>query len=120
MAERERTLVLCLMGLALGVLCVAGTKQVIAAFPVLTALYGVAILIGGFCKVQLTMDDIRNERKGWGWSALSAALSIALAVVILCRPFSTMVAIWRFTGITLIVEAVADALTVLIGGRRAA
>ena len=32
-AEREKTLVLCLMGLALGVLCVAGTKQVIAAFP---------------------------------------------------------------------------------------
>ena len=119
-AEREKTLVLCLMGLALGVLCVAGTKQVIAAFPVLTALYGVAILIGGFCKVQLTVDGIRNEHKGWGWPALSAALSIAFAVVILCRPFATTVAIWRFTGITLIVEAVVDALTVLIGGRRAA
>ena len=35
-AEREGTLVLCLIGLALGGLCVAGTWQVIAAFPVLT------------------------------------------------------------------------------------
>ena len=66
------------------------------------------------------MDGIRNERKGWCWPALSAVLSIALAVVILCRPFATTVAIWRFTGITLIVEAVVDALTALIGGRRAA
>lgn len=106
---------LCLMGLALGILCVAGTRQVIAAFPVLTALYGTAILIGGFCKVQFTVDGLRNERKGWGWSALSAMLSIAIAIIILCRPFSTTVAIWRFTGITLIVEAVVDVLTVLIG-----
>lgn len=119
-AEREGTLVLCLMGLALGGLCVAGTRQVIAAFPVLTALYGAAILVGGFCKMQLTVDAIRNGHRGWGWPALSAALSIAFAIVILCRPFSTTVAIWRFTGVTLIVEVAMDALAVLIGDGRAA
>ncbi len=86
----------------------------IITFPMIAILYGVAVLIGGLGKVQITMDMLRAKNSKWWWGAISAAISIICAFVMLNNPFSSTVALWWFTGISLIVEAVFDMITLIM------
>ncbi|MBO5197718.1 MAG: DUF308 domain-containing protein [Lachnospiraceae bacterium] len=88
-----------------------------ATFPLLTIVYGIATLLAGLGKVQWTVDMIRIKKGRWYLGAVSAALSILCAAVILARPFSSTAVLWMFTGISLIVEAVIDIIAFLIGKR---
>ncbi len=76
-------------------------------------LYGVAVLIGGLSKVQLTMDMLREKNSRWWWGAISAVISIICALVMLNNPFSSTVVLWWVTGISLIVEPIFDMITLI-------
>ncbi len=80
----------------------------ISTFPVLTIIYGVAILIGGLNKAQWFVDALRMKTGRWIFHAVNAAVSIICAVIILASPFESTVVLWMFIGITLIVSAVLD------------
>ena len=101
-----------------GVFCMTQSGWFLAAFPVLTILYGAVTLISGLFKVQLTVDMLRFKQKKWGWAALAAALTILAAVIILANPFSSAVVLWTFIAITLIVEAVFDVISIFAGRDR--
>ena len=103
---------------ALGCFCALGSHWVISAFPVLTVLYGAGILVTGLAKVQSGVDRLRQHRPHWGLVALSAALSLLFAALIFTNPFGTTVALWRFTAITHIVEAVVDIAYFAVSIRR--
>ena len=53
---REQGLARGLTAIALGVFCAMQTRQVISAFPVLTVLYGVVLLVTGLYKTQAVVD----------------------------------------------------------------
>lgn len=97
-----------------GAFCAFRSQWFVVTFPVLTMIYGVVILITGLGKIQITADLLRGKNGRWFMGAISAAVSIACAVIILRSPFATTAALWVFTGITLIVEAVLDAVTIAI------
>lgn len=118
MAEREQTLAKGLIALAAGCFLTIKSHWVIVTFPVLTVLYGVAVLVVGLCKVQRTADMLRQHIPQWGWAALSAALALVFASVILTSPFSSTVVLWTFTAAALIVEAVVDAISLIVEHRR--
>lgn len=118
LGQQEQSLARGLALAALGGFCAMQTKWVIAAFPVLTVLYGAAILLTGLCRTQSAIDMLRMRHPNWGWAALSAALSILFAVLIFMNPFGTTVALWTFTAITLIVEAVLDVVYFIFAVRR--
>ncbi len=103
-----------LVGLLAGAFCVVQSEWFIITFPVITILYGVAVLIAGLSKIQITMDMLRAKNSKWWWGALSAAISILCAFVIIRNPFSSTVVLWWFTGISLIVEAVFDMVTLIM------
>lgn len=103
----------CLAILA-GLFCITQSGWFLAAFPLLTMLYGILILITGVGKVQWTVDRIRLHMRRWGWTAVSAVLTIGCAAVILCNPFATTEVLWGFIGVMLIVEAVADVLAAIL------
>lgn len=96
-----------------GLFCIIKSGWFLAAFPVLTALYGIGILIAGISKVQWTVDMIRLKTKKWFWMAISAVLTIVCAVIILCNPFSSAAVMWIFIAVTLIVEAIIDIIATL-------
>ena len=96
-----------------GLFCILKSGWFIITFPLLTILYGVGILITGVAKVQRTVDMIRLKLKKWFWMAISAAVTILCAVVILCTPFSSASVLWMFIAIMLIVEAVIDVIAVI-------
>lgn len=93
---------------AAGFLCTLGTKWVLATFSLVTVLYGVAMLLLGFVKTQMTVDLLRMKRRGWIVSAVNAALTIVFSVIVFTRPFSVMRVFWRFTAISIIVIAMFD------------
>ncbi|MCD8332006.1 MAG: DUF308 domain-containing protein [Oscillospiraceae bacterium] len=115
-ALRSQSLTAGLLLLAIGLFCMLRFRWLIALFPALTVFYGVVILLAGFSKIQWTVDCIRLKRR-WIVVAISAALSLISAVVILANPFSAAAALWTFAAISLIVEAVFDVVAVFLSGR---
>ncbi len=103
-----------LITLLAGAFCAFNPGWFIATFPMIAILYGVAVLIGGLSKVQITMDMLRAKNSKWWWGAISAAISIICALIMINNPFSSTVALWWFTGISLIVEAVFDMITLIM------
>ncbi|MGN1003399.1 MAG: HdeD family acid-resistance protein [Oscillospiraceae bacterium] len=109
-----------LVALAAGLFCVFKSRWFVVTFPILTIIYGVVIFVAGLGKVQLTVDMLRLKSKKWFISAISAALSLVCAVVILNNPFTTTAVLWMFTGITLIIEAVFDVIALIVGRNKTA
>ena len=62
----------------------------------------------------MTADLIRLKKDKWYIAAISAGVSIICAAVVLGNPFTSTAALWMFTGITLIVEAVIDLVTLIV------
>jgi len=98
-----------------GAFCTFYSEWFLVTFPVVTVLYGVAVLVGGMGKVQLAMDMHRMGNSKWWWGLIGAAISIVCAIVIINNPFSSTVAVWMFTGISLIAEAIVDVITLIMG-----
>ena len=117
-AAQQQTLAQGLGLMLLGFFCAMKSEWFIAAFPLLTALYGVMTLAAGLIKVQWTVDSLRMKKGKWYWGAISAALSLICAAVILSNPFASTAVMWSFIGISLIVEAVADVLTLIFTGEK--
>lgn len=96
-----------------GMFCIFRSGWFIAAFPLLTIIYGVSILLVGLVRVQWAVDMFRMKRERWPLATISAVISLAAAAVILLNPFDATILLWRFVAISLLVEAAAD-LAVLI------
>lgn len=101
-----------------GAFCAFHSYWFIATFPILTLIYGVVILFTGLAKIQWTVDMLRLKRKRWFLAMISAAVSVICGIVIITSPFSTTAALWMFTGIGLIVEAVFDIVAAIWGNKQ--
>ena len=106
-----------LVMILLGGFLVLRTQRVIALFPLLTHLYGVAILIIGVVKLQQGVDLLRLKARYWFLAGVNAVLAILFAAVILCNPFASTIVLWRVAAISLIVEAVLDAVVLVVTGK---
>ena len=112
-AAARRSLTLGCMEILAGLFCILKSGWFISTFPLLTILYGIGMLITGITKVQWTVDQIRLKMKKWIWTALSAALTIVCAGIILCNPFSSTAVLWMFIAVILIVEAIVDIIAAI-------
>lgn len=96
--------------LAAGLFCMFGTEFFIATFPALTMLYGAVLLLLGFIRVQRAVDQLRLRQETWFFSALAAAATLIIAVLILVNPFHSVQILWTLLGITLLADAICDLL----------
>ena len=99
-----------------GAFCMFKSQWLLAALPALFTLYGVMLLISGIVKLQRMADLKRLRHPRWYMPGLSALLYIILAVIILLNPFSTAMVIWIFVGVSMIVSAVLDIITLIVAG----
>ncbi len=107
-----------LVSLLAGVFCTFNPQWFIITFPVIAILYGVAVLIGGLVKVQTAIDMFRLKNSKWWWGAISAGISIICAIIIINNPFTSTVALWWFTGLSLIAEAIFDVVTLIMSRKK--
>lgn len=114
-ASRENGLAKGMTFALLGLFCVFKSEWFLGAFPLLTILYGILMLVCGICKVQWAVDMLRVKRQYWYIACISAAVTVVCAVVILANPFTATAVLWIFIGVTMIVEAVLDIVTFIFG-----
>ena len=113
-AALKKSLATGVLAILVGLWCILRNDWIIGLFTLLTTLYGIIILISGVTKVQWTADMLRLKASHWGWMAVSAAITLLCAVIILANPFSTTAALWMFIGITMIVQAVIDIVAAVL------
>lgn len=96
-----------------GIFCITGAAWIIEAVPALTIIYGVAILVSGFSKIQLMFDMIRRKNIKWFLALISAGVSILCSLLIIFNPFEATDVFWIFIGIALMGEAILDIVTMI-------
>jgi len=106
-----------IIALLVGLFCAFKTSWFVETFPAMTIIYGVAVLVTGISKIQLTFDMLRRKSVKWYLALISAVIAIACAVIILRSPFESTAVLWMFTGITLIAESVLDIVTLILSGK---
>ena len=103
-----------LIMILLGGILALRTEQVMDLFPLLTQLYGIAILMIGVVKLQQGVDLLRLKARFWFLAGVNALLAILFAAVILSNPFASTIVLWRVAAISLIVEAVLDVVVLIM------
>lgn len=115
-ASQSKALTKGVFAILAGGFCIFKNEWFLATFPVLTMIYGVFILVTGLGKVQLAADMFRRKKQKWFWAAINAGISVICALIILKSPFASTAVLWMFTGISLIVEGIFDAVTIVVSG----
>ncbi len=106
-----------LIAIIAGAFCIFNSDWFIVTFSALTVIYGVVVLLSAVEKIQLSVDLLRQKRRNWYLSAISAAVSLVCAIIILKSPFSSTTILWIFAGISLILEAVFDMYSLMANRR---
>ncbi len=113
-AAQQQWLFKGLLGLMAGAACVMKVDWFLAAFPLLTVLYAIAMLILAAAKLQRMADLCRMKVKRWYLPGISAAMAAVLALIILLNPFSAVTAVWTFVAVSLIAEAIVEIITIAL------
>ncbi len=113
-AKKGNMLTWAILLLMVGLFCIVRTDWFVVTFPVLTVLYGILMLVAGVSKIQTMVDMLRLKNNKWFWAGINAAVSIVCAVIILWSPFASTAVLWIFAGISMIVEAVLDIVTLFL------
>ena len=100
--------------ISIGCFCFFGSGWFKNVFPVLAVLYGLFQILIGFRKAQRTVDALRTKQPLWYLRAISAGITLLFGFIIVLNPGMTFMSIWVFTGITLIVEGVFDAVSLFL------
>lgn len=90
----------------------------VKVFPVLAVIYGLMQILLGLRKLQRTVDALRLKLPLWHLRGLSAVISLAFGFLIALNPEMTVIGIWVFTGLSMILEGVFDAAVLFLTGRR--
>ena len=116
-AAKEQALLVGMILLLVGAFFAFKSGWLMQVFPVLTILYGVGVLISGLMKVQWTVDKLRLKKNYWYLMAISALISLVCGTLILWNPFGSMNVLWKFTAVTLVLEAVFDLIAIIASGK---
>ena len=94
--------------LTVGIVVIANPDEVAALF---ISIFGALLIIDGALKLQYSVDAIRADAKWWQVLMLVAFAVIILGGVVIFNPFDGQDTQMLFTGISMIVDGVANAVT---------
>ncbi|MBO4384923.1 MAG: DUF308 domain-containing protein [Clostridia bacterium] len=101
-------LALSVVAFVVGVLCTFFSGSLINVVAIIAVIYGVIMVISAIFKIKAYLDVRRMGLKPSPFTLLSAVIAFILGVVIILNPFKAVEALFIFTGIVLIVQAVLD------------
>ena len=109
-----------LTALTMGLCAALNSEAILAAFPVVTTLYGGVVFLSGLYKVQLAVDAARMKQGKLYPQVISALFTLAFAVLTMMHPFASVAAMWTFIGAMLLANAVVDGTALVLAVRRTA
>ena len=80
--------------------------------------WGVALLVGGFGKVQMAADLKRIGDRFWWYALIAALLSFMLGALAITRPVFIAAVLTQFVGASLLIEGVLDLVSFLTLNKR--
>lgn len=104
-----------LLFVLVGLFCIFRWEWFVVTFPILTVVYGVLTLANGINKLQWAVDAWRLGQRYWYVAMIGAALTLVFGALIVFNPFTTTTVLWTFIAVSLIVEAVLDILSLVMG-----
>jgi len=113
-AAQKQLLFKGLLAILGGAVCITKYDWFLSAFPLLTVLYAIAMLILAAGKLQKMADMKRLNLPRWYMPGISAAMAAILAAIILLNPFGAVAAVWTFVAISLIAEAIVEIVTIAL------
>jgi len=112
LAAQKQLLFKGLLALMGGAICITKYDWFLSAFPLLTVLYAIAMLILAAARLQKMADLRRMNAPHWYMPGIAAALAAVLAAIILINPFGAVATVWTFVAISLIAEAIVEIITI--------
>ena len=100
-----------------GLFCIFRWEWFVVTFLILRVVYGVVRLAEGVHKLQWAVDALRLGQRYWYIAIIGAALTLIFGALIVFNPFTTTTVLWTFIAVSLIVEAVLDILSFVLGKR---
>lgn len=97
-----------------GMACIIKHDWFLTAFPLLTVLYAIAMLLLAAYRLQKMADMRRLHLSTWYMPGIAAALAALMAIIILVNPFGAVTAVWTFVAISLIAQAVVEIVTIAL------
>ena len=104
-------IVISVVAMTVGVFCTFFFDKVIAIVGVF---YGLMLIIAAIVKVKAYFDFNRAGIYASPLRLIGAFVSLVLGVLILINPFKAIETFWVFTGISLIVQAILDVVTLVL------
>ena len=113
-AAQKQLLFKGLLAILGGAVCITKYDWFLSAFPLLTVLYAIAMLILAAGKLQKMADMKRLGLPRWYMPGISAAMAAVLSAIILLNPFGAVAVVWTFVAISLIAEAIVEIVTIAL------
>lgn len=113
-AARGQDFFIGLIAILGGLFCIFFTGWFLSAFTTLAVIYGLLQLLLGFSKVQRTVDFLRMKLSLWYLPAASALIYLVFGFIIVLNPEMTLINVWVFTGVTMILEGIITAVCLFL------
>ena len=105
--------------ITVGIIFLVRGDTLMETFPILAVVYGAFQIVLGYSKLQKAVDALRLKMPLWWLKAICAGISLLFGYIIVFNPDMTWIGIWVFTGITMIIEAVLDTISLVARGKQA-
>ena len=106
------SLIVSIILLGIGAFFAAASDSIVSVVSVITLIYGIILIIDGVIKI---VDYSMNRKDGvsTAFMLFSAVISLALGIVIAINPFGAAQVLWVVLGISVIVSAVIDVISLI-------
>jgi len=103
-AAKGQELFIALIALCLGAVCLIKPSIWESVFPSLAVLYGILLIFIALARIQSAVNMLRLKLSLWYLPCIGAAVALALGLIVALFPDMSLMPIWVFTGISLIVN----------------
>lgn len=103
-----------IISLIVGFIFTFCTSLIMGVFSLIAVIYGIILLVSGVFKMQDFFQAKKYEPYVPVVIFLSAAVSVILGIIIIINPFETALLVFRFAGISMLIGAAADIITLIL------
>ena len=109
------TLIVAIIAMILGAILAFATVWIMGLIGVAAIIFGICLVIFGILKIKNFADKKKANLPASPISIVGAILSVVLGIIIVVNPFTAVNTVWIVAGIALIVTAVVDIVSLIMG-----
>ena len=117
LAAQQKKLAQGVGSLVLGLVLAIRSQWFVEFFPMLTSLYGIALLAVAIVKLQRIVDFLRLKQRGWYLEGIGTLLLTASGILLLMNPFKTVKYVWTLIAVALFIDAALTLATIIVSSR---